>query len=241
MIYSIKNTLAVLLLLVTIISCSKDEDPVPTPPLVYEGAELSTRNYITSDLTLDFFIDTTQVASGLGYGFGDKSAFEWVVDAPGVQFSILDASDKSSLFSAGIGVEKDATYYAAVVGPAAAGAVVLAENDKTLPQDGNVRMRILHAYQDIGAIDVYIGGTAAENKVITNLGYSGLSTYVEVSHTDVSTMIICTETGVLPDAATNLLNILENTSHEANKIYLNAVASATIDATSAFSLFVTEQ
>jgi len=242
MIYSIKNTLAVLLLLVTIISCNKDEDPAPAPPLVYEGAALSTRNYITSDLTLDFFIDTARVASGLSYGFGNKSDFEWVVDAPGVQFSILDATDNTSvLFTTGIAVEKDALYYAAVVGPENAGSVVFAVNEKTLPAAGNVRMRVLHAYQDVGAIDLYIGGTTPEHKVITDLAFGGLTSYIEVSHTDVSTMIICTETGVLPDPATNLLTTLENTLHEADKIYLNALASDTKEATSTFSLLVTEQ
>ena len=236
----LKSSILTLLVLITIISCKEDE-PAPAPPLVYDAAELSTRNYITSDLTLDFFIDTTEVASALAYGFGNNETFEWVVDAPGVQFAILDASDKSVLFSTGIGVEKDATYYAAVVGPETAGSVVFAENEKTLPATGNVRMRVLHAYQDIGAIDLYIGGTTPEHKVITNLDFSGFSPYIEVSHTDVSTMIICTETGVLPDPATNLLTTLANTAHEADKIYLNALASETIDATSKFSLFVTEQ
>ena len=237
----IKNTLAVLLILSAVISCKTDE-PAPAPPLVYEGAEISTRNYITSTLSLDFFIDTTKVGSALSYAFSSRNSFEWVVDAPGVQFTILDATDNTAvLFTTGIAVEKDALYYAAVVGPETSGSVVFAVNEKTLPAAGNVRMRVLHAYQDVGAVDLYIGGTTPEHKVITNLLFGGLSDYIEVSHTDVSTMIICTETGVLPDPDTNLLTTLENTLHETDKIYLNALASDTKEATSTFSLLVTEQ
>ena len=237
---TLKTAFIALIALSTAISCSTDE-PDPAPPIEYETAELSSRNYITSDLILDFLMDTVKVNSGLSYAFGGKGSFEWAVGDANVQFSIQNASDNSGLFSANINVEKDKSYYSATAGPATAGVVVWAENDKTLPAEGNVRFRLLNAYQDVGAIDLYIGGTTVDHKVITDLNFGVLSAYIEVSHTDISTMIICTNTGVAPDPNTNLLTTLANTAHEANKIYLDAMASETTDATSKFTLFVTEQ
>ena len=121
------------------------------------------------------------------------------------------------------------------------GVVVFGENDLTEPATGHVRIRFLHASQDVGPVDIYIGGTTADHKKVTDLKFSDFSNYIEVSHADVSAMIVCTEAGVLPDPATNLLTIEANTSHEADKIYLDALASETIVATSKVSLFVTEQ
>jgi len=234
----LKSTLVVFVLFITVISCSKD-DP-PTPPVEYEGAELVSRNYLTADISLNFLMDDVTVNSDLAYAFGGSGAFEWEVGASSVTFSIKE-DDIGVLFSADLLVVKDRSYYSAVVGPYPGGVVVFGENDLTEPATGNVRIRFLHAYKGVDLVDLYIGGTTADHKKVTNLDFSDFSNYIEVSHADVSAMIICTEAGVLPDLATNLLTIEANTSHEADKIYLDALASETIDATSKFSLFVTEQ
>jgi hypothetical protein len=44
------------------------------------------------------------------------------------------------------------------------GTVVLIENDLTAPDSGIVRIRFLHAYQDIDPIDIYNGGITVELK-----------------------------------------------------------------------------
>ena len=145
------------------------------------------------------------------------------------------------MFSTTLTVEKDQSYYSGLVGSSSAGTVVFINNDTTPPTSDNVRIRYLHAYQDIGAVDIYIGGTTADHKKITNLDFAEMSAYIEVSLADVNTMIVCTNTGVAPDEATNLFNIIDDDSHDAGKIYEEALASQTTDPTSKFSLFITEQ
>ena len=69
----LRSSLVVFVLFITLASCSKDE-PIPTPPIVYDQAELVTRNYLTTDDAFDWYIDGEKVGSDLAYSFGEVSA-----------------------------------------------------------------------------------------------------------------------------------------------------------------------
>lgn len=238
----LKSALTVFILFFTVTSCSKNDEPTPAPPIVYDTAELLTRNYLTDDSGFDWLVNGTKISTDLKYGFGSKGTFQWNADSiAAIILSINLASTTDELFSANIPVEKDKSYYSGLVGSATDGTVVLIENDPTAPATGNVRVRFLHAYQNIDGVDIYIGGTTVDHKKVTNLIFSEMSNYIEVSQTDISASIICTLTGVLPDEATDLFRSLGSSAHEAGKIYQDALASINKNATSDFSLFVTEQ
>jgi hypothetical protein len=240
----LKSTLVVIILFITVTSCSKDE-PTPVPPIVYDTAELLTRNYLTSAAGFDWLVNGNKVSTNLQYAFGGKGTFQWNADSiAAVILSINDADTGNELFTTTLPVAKDKSYYSGLVGSftAGTGTVVFNENDTTEPTTGNVRIRFLHAYQDLGnEIDIYIGGITADHKKITALDFAEMSAYIEVSLDDVNAMIICTNTGVAPDEATNLLTIGANTAHEAGKIYEDAFASLNTDPASDFDLYVTEQ
>ena len=238
----LKSASIIFILFFTVTSCNNNDEPTPAPPIVYDTAELLTRNYLTDDSGFDWLVNGTKISTDLKYGLGSKGTFQWNTDSiAAVILSINIASTTTELFSANIPVEKDKSYYSGLVGSSTAGTVVLIENDLTAPATGNVRIRFLHAYQDIEPVDIYIGGTAVDNKKVTNLDFSDMSNYVEVSHADVSASIIVTKTDVLPNPATDLLTIEASTTYESGKIYQDALASVNTDATSALSLFVTVQ
>jgi len=241
------NTLPLIVFISFLLACSTNE-PLPQPPIEYDTAELIVRNYFTDDAAFDFRIDNTAISTEVAYGGGGKGIFKWDSAGDGVlNFSINTSTTETVVFSIGLKAEKDKSYYFCMLGPVTDGWVTLVENNLVSPQAGNARIRFLHAYHQniepilIEPIDIYIGGSTVDFKLITGLNYTELSTTFEVSVLDLSTMIICTETGVLPDPATDLYRNEGSTTHEEGKIYLNALASATIDPTSEFSLFVTEQ
>ena len=237
----LKSALVVFVLFITVISCGKD-DPEPAPPIVYDTAELLTRNYFAAEGGFDWLINGNKISTDLQYAFGSKGPFEWNADSTAVVvLSINDSDTGSEIISEPLPVEKDKSYYSSLVGSGTVLTVVFSQNDTTLPATGNVRIRFLHAYPDADAIDIYIGGITADHKKVTGLNYTELSAYIEVSLADASAMIICTNTGVAPDEATNLLTIGPNTLHDPGKIYEDAFSSLTTDPTSKFSLFVTEQ
>ncbi|RLD21822.1 MAG: hypothetical protein DRI71_08350 [Bacteroidetes bacterium] len=236
----LKSTLVVFIIFITVSSCKKKDEPVP--PIVYDTAELVTRNYLTSASGFDWLVNGNKNSTDLRYAFGSKGPFQWNADSiAAVILSINDADTGTEVFSTTLTVEKDKSYYSGLVGSSTSGTVVFINNDPTPPATGNVRIRFLQAYQDIGAVDISIGGITADHKKVTNLEFAEMSAYIEVSLADASTMIVCTNTGVAPDEATNLLTIGANTSHEAGKIYEEALSSLTTDPISKFTLFVTEQ
>lgn len=236
----LKSALVIFILFVLVISCKEDDEPIP--PIVYDSAELLTRNYYTSAAGFDWLVNGQKVATDLRYAFGSKESFQWNADSIAkVKMSIHDSNTESEVFNTIFDVIDGRSYYSALVGSSTSGTVVLSENDPTTPTKGKLRIRFLHAYQDVGPVDIYIGGTTADHKKVTNLDFAELSAYIEVSLAEVGIMIICTKTNIAPDENTNLLTISGDDSHSNGLIYEDALASINTDPTSKFSLFVTEQ
>jgi len=238
---NLKSTLVVFVLFIHLTSCSTNDEPAP--PINYDTATILTRNYLTSAAGFDWLLNGQKVSSDLQYAFGSKGTFQWNADSVAkVVLAINDANTGSEVFTTVVDVVKNQTYYSGLVGSSTTGTVILNQNDSTAPATGNVRIRFLHAYQDIdNKIDIYIGGITADHKKVTALDFAEMSTYIEVSLADANAAIVCTNTGVAPEESTNLLTIGANTSHEAGKIYESALASINTDPASKFSLFVTEQ
>jgi hypothetical protein len=237
---TLKSTLVLSVLFIHLTSCSTTDEPIP--PIVYDSAELVTRNYLTSAASFDWLVNGQKVSSDLQYAFGSKGTFQWSADSTAkVKMSIHDSNTESEVFNATFDVIVGRSYYSALVGSSTSSTVVITENDPTTPTKGTLHIRFLHAYQNVGPVDIYIGGTTADHKKVTNLDFAELSAYIEVSLAQVSLMIICTKTNIAPDENTNLLTIGENSVHSTGLIYEDALASINTDPTSRFSLFVTEQ
>ena len=234
----LESTLVVLVLFVVVTSCKRSD---PEPPIVYDTAELLTRSYLTSAAGYDWLINGDKLGPTLPYLAGSKHPFQWDTNLSEVLLSINDNDTGNEILNITLPVQKDKSYYSMLVGTVSSITMVYGQNDTTPPATGNVRLRFLHAYQDVGPIDIYVGGTTADHKKATNLDYSKLSTYIEVSVADANSVIVCTNTGIAPNVDTNLLTIGANVAHNAGKIYEHGLASKTIDPTSVFTLVVFEQ
>ena len=233
---------ALILVIFTLLVSCKEDDPVPAAPLEYDTADLITRNFLTADAAFDWIINENVVAEGVEYSYGNKTEFEWIVDSTTIDFSVNAAGTSNELFSTPLLVEKDKSYFSALLGSASTGGLVLLdENDETLPAAENVRIRFLHAYQTSGPVDLYIGGTDPEHKLVDGMEYATMSAYIEVSEVDLNESIICTEKGVVPDPTTNLFTITNSIVHEKGKIYIDILGSATFEPGARLSLFVTDQ
>lgn len=235
-----KNLLLIFAVAFLMLACKKDNED-PQPPDTKASGTLVALNYLTQDEEYDFLMNDSKRIEGVAYAFGGKSAFEWDKSEGKIKHSINVTAGGDEVFSANIDTVASRSYLSILVGPPTDGRVILSNNDTIPPAATEVKLRFLHAYQNISAIDIYVGGTEEANKVISNLAYAGLSNYVVATEADLTAAIIITETGVAPNIDTNLFTSIDNASHDGGNIYIDAIASQTIDPTSKLSLFIKPQ
>ncbi len=230
-----------LLMSIVLLGACSNNNEEPEPSINYEMAMLRTFNYVTADISLDFYMDDALTIEGVAYAFGSLSEFKFEEGSNSVTHSIR-VNDGDEVFSTELDVVADASYLSAVIGPLSGGGkVIIANNDLTTPATGNIRLRFLHAYNNEGAVDIYVGGREASNKLVNNLEYGELSDYYEIAVDDINSNFVLTKTGVAPNVDTDLIQSTDNDSHEAGDIYLDVFAPKTIDPTSALSWYTPKQ
>lgn len=67
--------------------------------------------------------------------------------------------------------------------------IVIREIDTNRPQSGNVKFQVLHSASVQGPIDVYMGDTTMDKRVVSDLAYLSLSSPFEVSDVDARILI----------------------------------------------------
>ncbi|WP_034062058.1 DUF4397 domain-containing protein [Lacinutrix jangbogonensis] len=237
----IKPTLLFFVLLI-LSSCSgsdSNEEPI-TPPTEFHKANVFMQNYYTENTLLNWGIEEIELIDNQNYAYGNKVEFEWETTKYSVLFDVTD-SNNSHLISSSHTLSNGKLYYASMIGSSAHKTMVFSELDETIPETGNVRVKYFNANQNIGAIDIYIGGETSDKKVVSNLNFGQLSSYIEVNHNDISSLVVVTPVGIAPHLDTNLLRLSDNTSHGNNSILIIALATLTNENSSELSYFVTEQ
>lgn len=235
----ILKTLPVLCL-AFIFSCAKDTAE-PTPPeTVYETAIFKTYNHFNEDTAIDWYNGTNAFVQAQPYAFGGNTELEWIEGDNDLTISTKNSENETDIASKGVNAEEGKTYSNYLFGSSENKQLIISENDLSSPATGNIRIKFAHFYQDIGAIDIYIGGETANHKKISNLLYGELSDYLEITSNSINTQFVVTPTGVAPNQVTNHINVSNSNTHEAGKVYHNVLASATYTKTSNMKLFIHE-
>ncbi|WP_430815645.1 DUF4397 domain-containing protein [Carboxylicivirga sp. RSCT41] len=212
-----------LLIGVFMMSCSTDNsEPAPEPEM--EQAKLTTFNYLPVNFSIDWHANGEEYQTNQAYAFGSGSTVMWEKGNNNIKLEVLNAIDKTLVVADLESFDNNEEYIAIAFGSLAEPDLEVLEKDLTPAASGKVRLRFFHALDDVGAVDIYMGGETADFKLVSNLEYEDDSDYMDVDSDKVSGQVVYTPTGVLPNEQTDILRYSDSQSSEPNKIYTHILA-----------------
>jgi hypothetical protein len=132
-------------------------------------------------------------------------------DTEEILFAVKRPVSKDVLISYIVPLEKNAYYNVVAGGTAENPEMIINKIDtKNRPASGNVKFQILHAITGQNPIDVYMGGTTPEKRVVSSLDYFELSDPFETSDYDARSAIVVTKHSETYEQDSVLLNSIYN-------------------------------
>jgi len=144
-----------------------------------------------------------------------------------VLFTVKHPGTNGILVSQLVQLEKNKYYNVIVRGSSEEPVLLIREIDTTHPASGNVKFQVLHSIAGQGPIDVYMGGSSANNKVVSDVAYLSLSTPFEVVDYDVRAAIIVSGHSEEYHQDSVLLSSIYNETITTGANYLSVVAPYT--------------
>ena len=132
-------------------------------------------------------------------------------DSEEITFAVKRAVTKEVLISQVFQLEKDIYYNVVVGGTAEDPELIIREIDtKNHPQTGNVKFQVMHAIPGQDSIDIYMGGTTENKKLVSGLDFFELSDPFETSDYDARSAIVVTKHSPIYEQDSVLVNLLYN-------------------------------
>ena len=110
-------------------------------------------------------------------------------DSEEISFTVRHSGSNEVLVSQLLQLVKNTYYNVIVMGTKEDPVLLLQDIDTSRPQSGKVKFQLLHSRAGQNSIDLYMGGSAAANKAVSDLAYLNLSDPFEVTDYDARTAI----------------------------------------------------
>jgi hypothetical protein len=218
-------------------ACQKDEDtPLPDPNRYY----VNMYNFLMEAYDVQWNINGLDVEPAQAYGIPLFSFFPLEDSGENITIRVLEAGSSQILQSDSCTVEQNNYYMASLMGSGDDPLLTCEPMDLRAPSLGKVKLRMMHTAGHLGPIDLYVGGSAPENKLITGVGYGEVSAYVETTEEQLWESLIITPSNVSP-ADTTLLSFIANEGFISGRIYLGVVGSKTNSPSSDLQFFLYDQ
>lgn len=214
------------------------DDP-PAGPDTLEATLVCYNNLMEADKVL-WKVDDAQVNSGQSYGDAILSMKE--VEGYGHQVRIIASTLEG-------GVDLDTVdylldpfryYMIALMGSEEESLMICDTMDTSFPTLGLVKMRFLQAAENMGAVDIYVGGGLPEHRKLTGIEYGQLTEYIEASQESFWTAIMVTPADMAPDDST-ILSYTVNNDFIPNTTYFGIMNHTEVDPESSFRMQVYNQ
>lgn len=154
-----------------------------------------------------------------------------------ISFTVRHSGTNEVLVSQVFQLEQDAYYNVIVRGSKEEPALLIREINTSPPQNGNVKFQVLHSIAGQGPIDVYMGGSTADNRGVSELPYMSLSTPFEVVDYDARAAIIVSAHSEEYIQDSVLLSSIYNELIVTGANYLSVVAPQTFNPTDTLLTF----
>ena len=212
-----KQISLILILLITLFSCEKNE---PEPEVI--RAYCYFYNFLMSDPVI-WEVDGVELPE-TEYGNRFLGAALLDTDSQEVSFTVKNADWGTIYGNQMVQLEKDAFYVMVICGTDQEPVLLIREEVRNNPGGGMIRFQFLQAAGDLDSLDVYMGGTDPENKVLSAIDYTDLSDYFEVEDYKARSSTIITMAGDAFEQDSVLIDYQYNDPLQSETSYLVVVA-----------------
>ncbi len=216
--------------------CLGDPDPVPE---TIEARLVFYNNLMEPDKVV-WEVDNSVSLSGQSYGLPAEGVAELEDYSQLVHIKASSLEGGIALDSLDYHLDPFRYYMISILGTEEEPHLICDTMDTAFPTLGLMKMRFLQAAENMGTIDIYVGGGTPEHRILSGIEYSRLSDYVEASQESFWHAIIITPTGILPGDST-ILSYTVNNSFIPNNTYLGIINHTEIDPESSFRMQVFNQ
>jgi hypothetical protein len=174
-----------ILLSSVILSCNKD--PEPEPEVIRAYCYLY--HFIPEIRSVIWEADDSEVPDEKVYAYQFAGAVILESDAEDIPFTVKNSATSEILATEIFQLEKNKFYNIFACGSNDDPTLFIREIDTGQPQAGNVKFHVFHAAAGQNSVDVYMGDTTTEKRVVNDLAYLDLTTHFEVPEHDARAFI----------------------------------------------------
>ncbi len=220
-----KLLLLLILLPLLLVSCKDDPEPEPEEIRSY----CSILSLLREPFDIGWEVDGIDVPAEQSYGSRILGAVLLQADTEEISFTATNFDTGSQIESLLFFMDKDKHYLIILYGSADNPSLIYQEVETVRPQSGHVKFQFLHAATSLDSVDIYMGGTNPENRVVTDMSYTEFSGYFEANDYEVRTSVTVSVHGDVYDPEKEILNYEYNDLIVSETIYLSVLAFATGD------------
>lgn len=208
-----------------LLSCKDEPEPVPEDIRAY----CNLYHFIPELGSVRWEIDDVALPEEQPYAIQFSGAVLLEGESEEISFTVKHSGTNQVLVSELIQLEEDKYYNVIVYGLKEEALLLVEEIETAHPSSGNVKFQILHSIAGQGPIDVYMGGTEADNKVLSEIPYLSLSAPFEATDFDARAAITVTAHSEEYHQDSVLLNSIYNDIIISGANYLSVVAPSTFN------------
>jgi len=224
-----------LILFFVLPGCLKNLDPPgPDPIQSYFGIY----NFHTESYDLHWDINEEVFESSHAYGVA-LQGFVQLTDTKGdITFTIKESDSDRVIQSRTFLMEQYQYYSVSIMGNEEEPYLLFQQMDLSKPSTGMIRLGLMHTAMDVGLVDLYVGGTTPDHRVISGIEYAEITDYIEASEEELWEAVIITPMEMSP-ADSTILSYSANNAFFPDQVYLGVMGHSTNSSSSSlhFHLF----
>jgi len=207
-------------MVILLVACSKDPDPPLPDPI---NSYFTLYNFLMVPYEISWTSADESVEIAHPYGIPIQAFTTMDRDSAEVSFTVKRSGTGTVIESEVFMMKKNKFYIIAIIGT---------ENDPILlfepmnikrPDTEKIKIRFLQAAEDLDPVDVYIGGTGQDSRVLSGLAFADITAYIELSQVLAWDSLIISPQGIFPSDST-LFSYTRNEVILPDNIYLGVIA-----------------
>ena len=207
-------------------SCSKDPDPEPELIRAY----CNIFHFIPGMESVLWEVDGQELLEESLYSEQIRGAVILESSSGEIIFTAKHPETKEVLISQFIPLEQDKYYIIVLLGSEDNPSILYREIDTSRPQAGNIKFRILHSLPGQNGIDIYMGGTTPDKKLVSDLSYQDLTNPFEAVDYEVRAEVVVSAHSEEFNQDSVLLSSVHNDLIVSEANYFSVIAAPTYQA-----------